>query len=330
MNRNSLMEMSGRAMHQIVRLTLNKANDNPMMQELSFDGMNSEGRKIVERLQTYGMTTMPLPRDQQQGGSQGGGGGGTGGDGSPMKGPAAEGIALLIGGQRNHPVVIGMDDRRHRPMGLKPGESAQFDDQGMMTLIRRDAIHMLALDDQGDGNAPGQYASQAGGQTKERYASVRHVVKKKQSREQGSPSQNLKSWADSGVDLSKATPDELAEMASAPNNEDYKHEGETINTEMRTTAKRIEFRSGDDVVGYYDKAAKTWAFIGKVKLGTDSAQHPVYGVNGGVGMTSDPGGSDAVLINAPKPGPPTSQDNQPLLDRIALLERRVAELEARV
>ena len=41
MNRNSLMEMSGRAMHQILRLTLNKANDNPMMQELSFDGMNS-------------------------------------------------------------------------------------------------------------------------------------------------------------------------------------------------------------------------------------------------------------------------------------------------
>jgi hypothetical protein len=332
MNRNSLMEMSGRAMHSILRLTLNKANDNPMMQELSFDGMNSEGRKIVERLQNYGITTMPLPRDQQQGGGQGGGGGGgTGGDGSPMQGPAAEGIALLIGGQRNHPVIIGMDDRRHRPMGLKPGESAQFDDQGMMTLIRRDAIHMLALDDQGDGNAPGQYASQAGGQQKQRYASIRHVVKQKQNRDQGSPSQNLKSWADSGVDLSKATPDELAEMASAPNNENYKHEGDTINTEMRTTANRIEFRSGDTVVGYYDKQAKKWAFMGEIHLGAEDASHPAYGVSGGQGMTTVPSGDGAVLVNATKPGPPTSMDTDPLAteQRIIDLERRIAELEAR-
>jgi hypothetical protein len=226
-----------------------------------------------------------------------------------------------------------MDDRRHRPMGLKPGESAQFDDQGMMTLIRRDAIHMLALDDQGDGNAPGQFASQAGGQKKERYASVRHVVKKKQSREQTTPQQNLKSWADAGVDLSKLTPDELAEKASAPNNEDYKHEGETVNTEMRTTANRIEFRSGDNVVGYYDNGASTWCFIGKVKLGTESAQHPVYGVNGGVGMTVDPGSSSAVLVNATKPGPPTSMDGQPFEARdeaIAALEARIAALEARI
>jgi hypothetical protein len=65
------------------------------------------------------------------------------------------------------------------------------------------------------------------------------------------------------------------------------------------------------VVGYYDKQSKTWCFIGKVKLGTESASHPVYGVNQGLGMTTDPNGSDAVLVNAPKPGPPTSQDERP-------------------
>jgi hypothetical protein len=92
MNRNSLLEMSGRVMHQLVRMTLNKGNDNPMMQELNFDGMNSDGRNFVERVQAFGMSTVPLPRDEQKGGAQGGGGGtggGVGGDGEQAKGPAA-------------------------------------------------------------------------------------------------------------------------------------------------------------------------------------------------------------------------------------------------
>jgi hypothetical protein len=333
MNRNSLMETAGRAFHQIVRLTLNKANDNPMMQEMNFDGMVNEGRKIVEMLQQFGNSSVPMPRDQQQGG---GAGGGAGGDGANIMGKAAEGIAVFLGGQRNHPVVIGVDDRRHRPMGLKPGESFQYDHQGQGTLIRNFATFMLSLDDDGSGQQPGAAMlkdkdGKDTGQSKkqERYASIRHVVKKKQDRSPKTPQQNLQSWIASGWDFNKASPDERAEKASAPNNENYKHEGDTVNTEMRTTAKRIEFRSGDTVVGYYDKGAKTWAFIGKVKLGSDSASHPVYGVNSGVGMTSDPSGSDAVLINAPKPGPPTSQDIHPLEAKVAALEARIAALEVR-
>ena len=62
---------------------------------------------------------------------------------------------------------------------------------------------------------------------------------------------------------------------------------------------------------YWKKASATWCFIGKVKLGTESASNPVYGVNEGVGMTSDPNGNDAVTINATKPGPPTSMDTMP-------------------
>ena len=80
---------------------------------------------------------------------------------------------------------------------------------------------------------------------------------------------------------------------------------------MRVTKNRIEFYSGETVVGYYDKPSKTWVFSGKVKLGDENASNPVYGVNGGKGMTSDPNASNAVLINAPQPGPPTSQDTDP-------------------
>ena len=101
--------------------------------------------------------------------------------------------------------------------------------------------------------------------------------------------------------------------------------------EVRVSAGRIEFYSGSTVVGYYDKKASKWSFTGEVHLGTDSASHPVYGVNGGKGMTTQTSGNGAVLVNAPQPGPPTSLDQHPLVSeqRIAQLEARIAALEAR-
>jgi hypothetical protein len=81
--------------------------------------------------------------------------------------------------------------------------------------------------------------------------------------------------------------------------------------EVRVTSGRIEFRDGDTVVGYYDKQNKRWSFSGEMRLGADDASHPVYGVNGGKGMTTVPSGAGAVLVKAPKPGPPTSMDLEP-------------------
>jgi phage gp45-like len=172
MNRNSLLEMSGRAMHQMVRFTLNKGNDNPMMQELHFDGMNSDGRDKVERMQNYGFSSTPLPRDE--GGDQtppgGSSGGGAVGDKiGEILGQAAEGLCMFVGGQRNHPVCIGVDDRRHRPMGLKPGENAQYDDIGQMTLLRRAFTAILSLDSKDEKT----------GKMVERFVSLRHVQKEK-------------------------------------------------------------------------------------------------------------------------------------------------------
>ena len=164
---------------------------------------------------------------------------------------------------------------------MKPGENAQYDDIGQMSLLRRGFAALLSHDGE-DYN----------GDKKERFASLRHVVKKKQERP--------KSGGAGGAQQSQQSQDQ-----------DFKHEGESVNTEVRTTAKRIEFRVGDTVVGYYDKENSRWVFIGEVRLGDENAQHPVYGVNGTVGMTTKPNGAGAVLVNAPQPGPPTSQDAQP-------------------
>jgi len=276
MNRNTLLEISGRAMHQAVRMTLNKGNDNPMMQELNFDGMNSDGRKAVERIQSFGMSSVPLPRQAEKilgalgkggigsivgkiasaaGAATGGGAGGVAGLFEKMKGPAAEGIALFLGGQRNHPVVIGVDDRRFRPMGMKPGESAQYDDQGQMTLLRRTGLFLVSLDDPGnDPQAAGFDANN--GVKKERMVSLRHVEKKKE--ERGTIGQ------DGSSSESRLSAQALAEVHKK--REDHKHEGETVNTEVRATKNKIEIFDGSTVVAVYDKSAKTWTFTAKQKI----------------------------------------------------------------
>lgn len=254
MNRNSLLETSGRVMHTAVRMTLNKADSDPMMQTLNFDGMNSEGRDGVEHIQPFGFSSTPLPRDEgeKKDGEQGGGnGGGVGGDGEQAKGPAAEGIGLFIGGQRNHPVVIAIDDRRHRPMGLKPGENAQYDDQGQMTLLRRNGLFLLSLDTEEKGK-------DGKSKTTERMVSLRHVEKKKQERKSGQQGSGGASAGGMSVGTQAAAGQQQQKKG------DYKHEGETVNTEVRCSKNRIEFRAGDKVVGYYDVKEDTWFFTGKL------------------------------------------------------------------
>ncbi len=281
MHRNSIRDMAFRTFHTLARATLNKANDDPMMQEMHLDFFNNDSRKNIERVQDYGFSSMPIPRSKQEGKQQSGSG--SGGDVKPEqpKGEAAEAVVMYQGGQRNHPVIVAVDDRRHRPRQLKPGENAQYDDIGQMSLLRRVGAFLLSHDGE-DYN----------GEKKERFASLRHVVKKKQERPKAS------SGASGG-------------QAAQQQEQEFPHEGETVNTEVRATAKRIEFRVGDTVVGYYDKESSRWVFIGEVRLGDENASNPIYGVNGGVGKTTNPTGAGAVLVNAPKPGPPTSEDTAP-------------------
>lgn len=246
MNRNSLMEMSGRAMHMVGRFTLNAGNSSPMMQELAMDLMNSDGRGAVEHVQSYGFSATPLPRDEQKQGQGGAAGAVASAIGEALKGAAAEGICLFAGGQRNHPICIGVDDRRHRPMGLKPGESGQYDDIGQMTLLRRTFTAILSLD-----------SADAAGKMVERFVSLRHVVKPKQER----PGNG---GAGSGTSGSGSQAGTQAAPPPPPKPEDYKHEGESVNTEVRCTKNRIEFRAGEKVVGYYDVPSDSWYFTGKI------------------------------------------------------------------
>jgi phage gp45-like len=297
------------------RTLIDTIDDGKMMQEMKGTMMFGEARDRVESPQNYGFSSVVLPAKK-------------GKDGQIEE--SAEGFMSFIGGNRSFSICAIMDDRRHRPYNMKPGENAQYDDLGQMTLLRRTGLYMLTTDNpdesqqQSGGATPGQQADSSQ-QNPERFVSVRHVEKQKQERKKNTGGDQSGSGG-----AAAGTQADSSGGQSGGQQQDFQHEGQSVNNEMRVSKKRIEFRTGDTVVGYYDKQAATWCLIGKVKLGSESAQHPVYGVNNGVGMTSDPNGSDAVLINAPKPGPPTSLDNAPLLDRIGALERRVAELENRV
>jgi hypothetical protein len=316
--RTNLTEAARMASMSVARGSVRDFDDENLMQELKAvdvlrgETATNEGYSL-ERFQMVGLTAVPLKQDEdekkqgqqgQQGQGQQGGGSkdGTGqgveeNTGQP-EGKSAEALMLYVGGQRSHPVAM-VDDRRVRPYAMKNGEGAHYAPNGSGQM----AYHKVA-DDGGkgegyylvtrDGKAYGKDAKEV-----DRMISIRHVEKELQTRD---------------------LPDKHAQGGGQQQGQQqqqqqkkHKHEGDKVNLEMRVNKKRIEFRSGDKVVGYYDKDSATWVFIGKVKLGKEDADHAVYGLNKetGKGQTTLKDGEGAVFVKAPEPGPPTSLDKAP-------------------
>jgi len=63
---------------------------------------------------------------------------------------------------------------------------------------------------------------------------------------------------DAGTGGGDAQPKAAAAGGQEQKKEKYKHEGDSVNTEVRVTGKRIEFYTGDKLVGHYDKGSNTW------------------------------------------------------------------------
>jgi phage gp45-like len=335
-NRNSLQELSGRTMHHAVRLAMQgKAMDNPMWQELNFGGFLGDAKQFVERVQAFGLTSVPLPpivkkamaaagggkgksglEAHADGGGGAGGGGGDGGAGAQPEAP--EGIALFMGGARDHPVVIAVDDRRHRPMGMKPGETAQYDDIQQMTLMRRDGLYLLSNDNE-----------DSEGKKAERFVSLRHVEKGKQERKPQVKQQSRHQIALMSFREKRGYVRALAQQAKDDQTkENFKHEGDTVNTELRVTKKKIEFRNGETVKAEHDKQSDKWDFKGKEHHVTSSDKHTVttkqVAINGstGIGLTGP-----TTVNGSPVATTATLSDTFVI---IAELQARVAALEARL
>jgi len=98
---NRLLDpMRRRVRLMISRAVLSAISDGEGIQLVQVKLLDGEVRDGVERFQNYSFTSVPLP--------------------------GAEGIMACVSGNRDHGVIIAMDDRRERIKGLQPGEAAMY------------------------------------------------------------------------------------------------------------------------------------------------------------------------------------------------------------
>ena len=98
-----------RVMLAIGRGTLGPVNDADGLQRSQVKLLAGEVRDNVERMQQYGISAVPLA--------------------------GADVLVVCVGGNRDHPVIIGVDDRRHRPTGLQPGDVCIYSYQSGHRII---------------------------------------------------------------------------------------------------------------------------------------------------------------------------------------------------
>lgn len=96
------------------RAVLRLVDDAGGLQSVQITLLADETRDGVERFQDYGFTSIPHP--------------------------GAEGVAIALGGSRDHLVAIAIDDRRYRLRALAAGEVALYDDLGHQVHLTRDGI----------------------------------------------------------------------------------------------------------------------------------------------------------------------------------------------
>jgi phage gp45-like len=230
------------------RATIREFDDEHLMQQVKkADVYHSETPSDFERWQPVGMTAFPIKQqeDEEKKGQKKSAGADDGMNHDQPTGPAAEAIMMYVGGSRSHPVAM-VDDRRVRPYGMSEGEGANYAPDGseQMVLFKGNGTYIVGLDGKSVKDPKGNET---------RMVSLRHVNKKMQTHKiekkkegagggSGGPSAQLTAAAGGG----------------GQQQEKYKHEGDSVNNEVRITAKRIELRTGDKIVGHYDKDSNTW------------------------------------------------------------------------
>lgn len=108
----------------VLRGVIVKTDDSRKMQEVEVRLFNGQLIRSVERMQTSGHTSVAPPMGQD--------------------GKGAEIVVVAPTGDLSQAIVVAVDDRRHRPKNLKPGEDARYDDQGQVLKIAREGYEATA------------------------------------------------------------------------------------------------------------------------------------------------------------------------------------------
>lgn len=112
--REATADMRGKINLMLGRGIVSKVSDVGAIQLIRGKLMDGEDYDQMERVQQYGFTSVPKA--------------------------GAEFLSTFIGGNRDHSVIVAVDDRRYRLRGLKDGEMAIYDDQGQKVHLTRTGI----------------------------------------------------------------------------------------------------------------------------------------------------------------------------------------------
>jgi len=266
--RTSITDASRRAQSSFNRCTIREYDDDhDIMEAKTCDVGHSESPTGVQIHWPAGMTTHPMPQEQdqnQQQKPQNPMGGSdpdvlSGLNENQPKGASAIGHMSYYMGSRSNPVMGSIDDPRNRPYQTKPGESLYYaaDGHGSCMYHRRrqdgnDGTYLVVCDgndqQQGGGGGAGQ---QAGQQQTTRKLRIGHVNKKRQKRkkqqqgQQGQGGGGGQQAANGGG-------------GGGQQEEQYKHEGDSVNTQTHYSAQKIEHFDGSTEVAHYDRGNKDW------------------------------------------------------------------------
>lgn len=98
----------------VARGVVSLVNDDLKMQTLQLNLLKREIRNDLERFQNYGFTSKPHP--------------------------GAEAVVVFVGGNRDHGLVLAVDDRRYRVKALQDGEVCIYTDEGDKLHFKRNRI----------------------------------------------------------------------------------------------------------------------------------------------------------------------------------------------
>jgi phage gp45-like len=107
-------DLRGKVRLMVGRAVIAVINDSGPIQTAQAQLLADEVQDDAERIQEYGFTSVPLS--------------------------GAEAVVAFVGGNRDHGLIIAVDDRRYRLKGLPGGEVAIYDDQGQKVHLTRDGI----------------------------------------------------------------------------------------------------------------------------------------------------------------------------------------------
>ena len=120
--RRFIAPLTRRVMLTVSRGVLGGIDDATGLQRSQVTMLAGETRDQVERVQPFGFSSVPLP--------------------------GADALVICVGGNRDHPVVVNVDDRRFRPTGLQGGEVCIYSPQtGHRITLKADrSIEIEGLD----------------------------------------------------------------------------------------------------------------------------------------------------------------------------------------